>query len=52
MKMMNPEAIIGKRDRSVRGICCAIILVTRMAQTPNHNSPIITNLRITDTLIR
>lgn len=50
--MMIPEAIIGKSDRSVIGTSCAIILVIRTAQTPSHNSPIITNLRITDTLIR
>lgn len=52
MKMMNPDATMGKRDSKVSGICCAIILVIRTAQIPSHNSPIITNLRITDVLIR
>ncbi len=50
--MMIPEAIMGKSDRRVIGTSCAIILVIRTAQAPSHNSPIITNLRITDTLIR
>lgn len=52
MKMMKPEAIMGNSDSNVIGICCATILVIRTAQIPSHNSPIITNLRITDTLIR
>lgn len=52
MNMMKPEAMTGNKDTRVSGICCAIILVIRMAHIPSHNSPIITNLRITDTLIR
>ncbi len=48
---MNPEAIMGNNDNRVRGICCATILAIIMAHIPNHSNPIITNLRITDTLI-
>ncbi len=49
--MMKPEAIMGNSDNKVKVTCCATILAMYTADTPNHNSPIITNLIITDALI-